>query len=90
MTQDQRGELSRSHISATVAAKAAKPADDSGDDDEDNDNKEVQCIGKKGDDGGDDKQGVKESLCFPFLNLYIFNLLTLNLYNLFPRARCHS
>ncbi len=60
LTQDQRGEQSRSRISAIVASKATKPADDSRDDDEDNDKEEVQSIGKKGNDDGDDKQGVKE------------------------------
>ncbi len=60
LTQDQRGELIRSRISAVAAAKAAKPADDSGDDNDDNDKKELQSISKKGNDGGDDKQGVKE------------------------------
>ncbi len=59
-TQDQRGERSRSLISTVAAAKATKPADDSGDDDDDNDEDDVQSIGKKGNDGGNDKQGVKE------------------------------
>ncbi len=60
LTQDQRGELSRSSISAIAAAKATKPADDSGDDNDDDDKEEMQSIGKKGNDGGDDEQGVKE------------------------------
>ena len=60
LTQDQRGEHSRSLISTVVAAKATKPADDSGDDNDDDDKEDVQSIGKKGNDGGDDKQGVKE------------------------------
>jgi hypothetical protein len=60
LTQNQRGELGRSCVSAIAAAKATKPANDSGDDDNDNDKEEVQSIGKKGDDGGDDEQGVME------------------------------
>ena len=59
LTQDQRGERSRSLISTVAAAKATTPADDSGDDDEDNDKDDVRSIGKKGNDGGDDEQGVK-------------------------------
>jgi hypothetical protein len=60
LTQDRRGERSRSLISTVAAAKATKSADDSGDDDNDNDEDDVRSIGKKGNDGGDDKQGVKE------------------------------
>jgi hypothetical protein len=60
LTQDQRGEHSRLLIFTVAAAKATKPADDSGDDDDDDDEDDVQSIGKKGNDGGDDKQGVKE------------------------------
>jgi hypothetical protein len=60
LTQDQRGELSRSGISAAAASKASKPADDSGDGNNDNDDKEVQSIDKKSNDGGDDEQEVKE------------------------------
>ncbi len=37
LTQDQRGEPSRSLITTVAAAKATQPADDSGDDDNDND-----------------------------------------------------
>jgi hypothetical protein len=55
LTQDQRGELSRSHISAVAAAKGTKAADNSGDNDNDDDKEEVRSIGKKGDDGGDAK-----------------------------------
>ncbi len=55
LTQDQSGALSRSHMFAIGAAKATKPADDSGDDDDDNDKEEVRSVGKKGNDGGDDK-----------------------------------
>ncbi len=58
LTQDQKGEHSRSLISTVAAAKATKPADDSGDDDNDDDEDDVQSIGKKGNDGGDDEQGV--------------------------------
>ncbi len=54
------GELSRSSISAVAAAKATKPVDDSRDDDNYNDKEEVWSIGKKGNDGGDDEQVVKE------------------------------
>ncbi len=57
---DQRGERSRSLISTVAAAKATKPADDSGDDDNDDDKDDVQSIGKMGNHGGDDEQGVKE------------------------------
>jgi hypothetical protein len=60
LTQDQRGERSRSLISTVAATKDTKPADDSGDDNKDNDEDDVRSIGKKGNDGGDDKQGVKE------------------------------
>ncbi len=60
LTHDQRGERSRSLISTVAAAKATKPADDSGDDDDNNDEDDVWSIGKKGNDGGDDDQGVKE------------------------------
>jgi hypothetical protein len=60
LTQDQRGEHSRSLISAVAAAKATKPADDSGDDNNDDDKDDVRSIGNKGNDSGDDKQGVKE------------------------------
>ncbi len=60
LTQDQRGEHSRSLISTVGPAKATKPADDSGDDNDDDDKEDVQSIGKKGNDGGDDEQGVKE------------------------------
>jgi hypothetical protein len=60
LTQDQRGEHSRSLISTVADAKATKPADDSGDDDNDDDKDDVRSIGKKGNDGGDDEQGVKE------------------------------
>ncbi len=38
LTQDQRGELSRSLISGIAAAKATKPADDSSHDNDGNDN----------------------------------------------------
>jgi hypothetical protein len=58
LTQDQRDEHSRSLISTIAATKATKPADDSGDDDDDNDEEDVWSIGKKGDDGGDDEQGL--------------------------------
>jgi hypothetical protein len=58
--QDQRGERSRSLISTVVAAKATKPADGFGDEDNDNDVDDVRSIGKKGNDCGDDEQGVKE------------------------------
>ncbi len=44
LTQDQRGELSRSRISAVAAAKATKPVDDSRDDDDNDDDKEVWSI----------------------------------------------
>jgi hypothetical protein len=47
-----------------VAAKATKPADDSGDDNNDDDEDDMRSIGKKGNDGGDDKQGVKEAACW--------------------------
>jgi hypothetical protein len=60
LTQDQRGELSRSCISAIAAAKATKPVDDSGDDNDNNDKEEVRSIGKKGNGGDDDMQGVKD------------------------------
>ncbi len=60
LTQDQRGELSRSRISAVAAIKATKPVDDSGDDDNDDDKEEMRSIVKNINDGGDDKQGVKE------------------------------
>ncbi len=60
LTQDQRGERSRSLISTVVAAKATTPANDSGDDNNNNDKDDVRSIGKKGNDGGDDEQGVKE------------------------------
>jgi hypothetical protein len=60
LTQEQWGEHSRSRISTVVATKATKPADDSRDDDDDNDEEDVPSIGKKGDDGVDDKYGVKE------------------------------
>ncbi len=60
LTQDQTGERSRSSISTVAAAKATKPADDSGDDDNNDDEDDVRSIGKKGNDGGDDKQRVKE------------------------------
>ncbi len=60
LTQDQRGERSRSLISTVGAAKTTKPADDSGDDNNNDDKDDVRSIGKKGNDGGDDKQGVKE------------------------------
>ncbi len=53
LTQDQRGEHSRSLISTITAAKATKPADDSGDDNNDNDKEDVRSIDKKGNDGGD-------------------------------------
>ncbi len=57
LTQDWRGERSRSLIATVAAAKATKPA---GDDDNDNDKDDMRSIGKKGIDGGDDEQGVKE------------------------------
>ncbi len=60
MTQDRRGERSRSGISTVAAAKATKPADDYGDDGNGNEEEDVPSIGKKDDDGFDDKQGVKE------------------------------
>ncbi len=60
LTQDQWGECSRSLISTVAVAKATKPADDSGDDNDNNDQGDVRSIGKKDNDGGDDKQGVKE------------------------------
>jgi hypothetical protein len=60
LTQDQRGERSRSLMSTVVAVNATKPADDSGDDNNDNDEDDVWSIGKKGNDGGDDEQRVKE------------------------------
>ncbi len=43
-----------------MATKATKPADDSGDDDNEDDKEDVPSISKKGNDGVDDKQGVKE------------------------------
>ncbi len=55
LTQDQRGEHTRSLISTVAATKATKPADDSGDDNNNNDEDDVRSIGKKGNDGGDDK-----------------------------------
>jgi hypothetical protein len=60
LTQDLRGERSRSLISTVAAAKATKPADDSGDDNNNNEKDDVRSIDKKGNDGGDDEQGVKE------------------------------
>jgi hypothetical protein len=60
LTQDQRGEHSRSRISTVVAAKANTLADDSGDDSDDDDEEDMPSIGKKGNDGVDDEQGVKE------------------------------
>ncbi len=60
LTQDQRGEQSRSLISTVAAPKATKPADDSGDDDNNDDENDVRSIGKKGNDGCNGEQGVKE------------------------------
>jgi hypothetical protein len=60
LTQDQRGERSRSLISTAAAAKATKPADNSRDDNDDDDKEDMQSIGEMGNDGGDDEQGVKE------------------------------
>jgi hypothetical protein len=60
MTQDQRGGRSMSLISTVAAAKATTPGNDSGDDNDNNEDDDVRSIGKKGSDGGDDKQGVKE------------------------------
>ncbi len=59
LTQDQRGEHSRSLISTVAAARATKPADDSGDDNDNDDKDDMRSIGEKGNDGGDDEQGVK-------------------------------
>jgi hypothetical protein len=47
LTQDQRGELSRSRISTIAASKATKQVNDSGDDNNDNEKEEVQSIGKR-------------------------------------------
>ncbi len=47
LTQDQRGERSRSGISTIAAAKATKPDDDSGDDDDDDDKEDMPSIGEK-------------------------------------------
>jgi hypothetical protein len=63
LTQDRRSERSRSLISTVAAAKDTKPADDSGDDDNNDDKDAVRSIGKKGNDGGDDEQEVKEGAC---------------------------
>jgi hypothetical protein len=60
LTQDQRGERSKSLISTIAAPKATKPADDSGVDNDDNAEEDMRSIGNKGDDGGDNEEGVKE------------------------------
>jgi hypothetical protein len=49
-----------SRISTVATAKATKPVDHSRDADDNNNKEEVWSIGKRGTDGGDDVQGVKE------------------------------